>query len=242
MRKVLGHIGFVWFATMFAGFFVITYPLFFLFLSTPKLYFLANAMRKVWAWFSLVLSFSIPKFTNDNKEKIGPCVFVSNHTSYIDIVAVGLFAPLKYSFMAKAELAKIPLFGIFFRTVDIAVKRESIKNAHQSFVAAGEKIRDGYSIVIFPEGTIWKEAPKMKSFKNGAFKLAIENKVPIVPITFYNNFKILPDERWEFYPSRVHFKIHRAISTNGLNSEDADGLKEKIYSIIENELKSKAVL
>lgn len=242
MKTIVGHIFFIWFAIIFAGFFLLFYPLFLLFLSHKKLYPIANFLRKIWAWVSLLFTFSLPIFQNKNKSLKGPFVLVSNHSSYLDIVTIGLFAPSKVSFMAKAELAKIPLFGIFFKTVDIAVKRESIKNAHQSFIKAKEKINDGFSVVIFPEGTIWQNTPQIKPFKNGAFKLAIENQIPILPITFYNNFKRLPDEKWEYYPGLINFKIHRAIDTNGLNLEQADELKEKIYTIIETELKNKKVL
>ena len=138
--------------------------------------------------------------------------------------------------MAKKELAKIPLFGIFFRTIDIAVDRSSAIGSHKSFVTAAERIQAGYSIIIFPEGTIWKFAPKLKPFKNGAFKLAIDNNVPIVPITFYNNYKILPDEKFEFYSQPLSYKIHRVEATNHLKGEDANGLRDKIFAIIEKEL------
>lgn len=242
MKKIFGHIFLVWFALCFIGVFLLFYPLFLLFLSHSKFYPFANFLRKIWAWMTFLLTFTIPIYTNENKSLKGPYVLVSNHTSYLDIVAIGLFAPLKLSFMAKQQLAKIPLFGIFFRTVDIGVVRESMTHAHKSFQKAKDKIKDGYGVVIFPEGTIWKQVPKLKTFKNGAFKLAIEMSVPILPVTFYNNFKRLPDEKLEYYPGIVKFKIHRMIETNHLKSEDADVLKNKIYSIIEDELKNQKIL
>jgi 1-acyl-sn-glycerol-3-phosphate acyltransferase len=238
LKKIFGHIFLVWFAFCFIGVFLVFYPLFLIFLSHPKGYPLANLLRKIWAWLTFLLTFTIPIYINENKSLKGPYVLVSNHTSYLDIVTIGLFAPLKLSFMAKHQLSKIPLFGIFFRTVDIGVVRESMTQSHKSFLKAKEKIENGYGVVIFPEGTIWKHVPKLKSFKSGAFKLAIETGVPILPVTFYNNFKHLPDERFEYYPGIVKFKIHRKIKTNHLKSEDAIELKNKIYSIIEDELKN----
>lgn len=239
MKKIVSHIFFVWFALCFASLFLILYPFFLIFLSHSIFYPIANFLRKLWAWTVLFLGFSLPYYKKTSRG-VGhqPCIYVANHSSYLDIVAFGLMLPLKSSFMAKAELAKIPLFGIFFRTVDIAVERQSIRGSHRSFVLASQKLDKGYNIVVFPEGTISSQAPQMKSFKNGAFKLAIEKGVPIVPVTFYNNFKILPDEKFEFYPQLLKFKIHRPISTSHLNIEQADELKTKIFRIIENDLKS----
>lgn len=240
--KLAGKIGFIWFAIIFAGVFLLFYPLFLLFLSHPSMYPAANFLRKVWAWLTILLCFSWPKWTREEKDFPSPCVFVSNHTSYLDIVAFGLLTPMKIAFMGKVELARIPLFGIFFRTVDIGVNRSSLRDAHKAYVTAREKINDGYSIVIFPEGTIWEKTPLLKPFKNGAFKLAIDNKIPVVPITFYNNYKILPDEKFEYYPGTIKYKIHRAIETSHLNDEDKDSLRDEIYTVIETELKNQKII
>jgi 1-acyl-sn-glycerol-3-phosphate acyltransferase len=240
--KILGHIGFAWFLLVFAGLFLIFYPLFLLFLSTPKLYPAANVLRKIWAWMIVILCLSPPLYKREESPISGPCIYVSNHSSYLDIITFGLIGPLRFSFMAKQELAKIPLFGIFFRTVDIGVNRKSIRDSHKAFLDASDRIGKGYSIVIFPEGTIWEKTPQLKPFKNGAFKLAIENGIPIVPITFYDNYRVLPDEKFEFYPGRIRFKIHRAIPTAHLNDEDSDILKDEIYNLIENELKANNII
>jgi 1-acyl-sn-glycerol-3-phosphate acyltransferase len=236
LRKIFGKIGFAWFAIIFAGTFLLLYPLFFVLLSRPSWYPLANRLRRIWAWTAVLLTFSFPKIVRVQNKFPKKCIFVANHTSYLDIVVLGLFAPTKMSFIGKRELANIPLFGIFFRTVDIAVKRESMKDAHKAFHQAKEKLDAGYSILIFPEGTIWNKTPELKEFKNGAFKMAIETKLPIVPVTFYNNYKVLPDEKTEYYPSIIKCKIHRAIETDHLNIDDANQLKDEIYNLIRTDL------
>jgi 1-acyl-sn-glycerol-3-phosphate acyltransferase len=234
--KSIGRIGAIWFVFWFAISFIVMYPFFALFLSKEAWYPKANKLRKVWAWFLVVINFVKVKRLQETALPKGPAIYVSNHSSYIDIIAFGLFFPEKGCFMAKKELAKIPLFGIFFRTIDIAVDRSSAIGSHKSFVTAAERIKAGYSIILFPEGTIWKFAPRLKTFKNGAFKLAIDNHVPIVPVTFYNNYKILPDEKFEFYAQPMTYKIHRVETTNHLKGEDANGLRDKIFAIIEKEL------
>ncbi len=236
MKKILGKIGFVWFGLVFATIFLLLYPFFLLFLSHEKLYPAANFLRKIWAWGTFLLCGSVAIVKREEKRFPTPCVIVSNHTSYLDIVVLGLFAPIKVSFMGKVELAKIPLFGIFFRTVDVAVHRESLRGSHKAFMDAASRIKKGFSINIYPEGTIWNKTPLLKPFKNGAFKLAIEMKVPVVPITFYNNYKALPDEKFEYYPTIIKCKVHRAIETSHLNIDDADQLRDDIYNLIHQEL------
>lgn len=242
MKKLFGKIAFIWFATVFAGIFLLFYPLFLIFLSDKRLYPAANFLRKIWAWASVILTFSFPLIKKTKNKFPKPCIFVSNHTSYFDIVVLGLFAPLKVSFIGKQELAKIPLFGIFFRTVDIAVKRESIKDSHKAFLQAKDRLDNGYSVLIFPEGTIWNRTPELKEFKNGAFKMAIEAGIPIVPVTFINNYKILPDEKTEYYPSLIRCTVHRSIRTDHLNISEADNLKNDIYNLIRNELIKNKIL
>ncbi|MES2616554.1 MAG: lysophospholipid acyltransferase family protein [Bacteroidota bacterium] len=238
--KLAGKIGAVWIAFWFAVSFLLLYPLFALFLSNEKWFPQANRLRKVWAWFLVCITFIRVKIIKEEDLPKAPAVYVSNHTSYWDIIAFGLIMPPKFAFMAKMELGKIPLFGIFFRTVDIGVNRKSVIDAHKAFLVANERIAKGYSVVIFPEGTIWQHSPKLKPFKNGAFKLAIEAGIPIVPITFYNNYKILPDEKFEFNPQTLRMKIHRAEPTSHLKPTDSDFLKDKIFTIIEQELAGKA--
>lgn len=234
--KLVGRIGAVWFVFWFAISFLLIYPFLRFFLSSEKWYPKANKLRKIWAWFLVIVNFVRVKAIKETKIPKGPAIYVSNHSSYIDIIAFGLFFPEKGCFMAKKELAKIPLFGIFFRTIDIAVDRSSAIGSHKSFVTAAERLKAGYSIIIFPEGTIWKYAPKLKPFKNGAFKLAIEQGVPIIPVTFYNNYKILPDEKFEFYPQTLRYKIHRVEATNHLKGEDCNPFRDRIFTIIEEEL------
>ncbi|NQW42545.1 MAG: 1-acyl-sn-glycerol-3-phosphate acyltransferase [Bacteroidetes bacterium] len=241
--KIFARISAVWFLFWFAFSFLLLYPIFSFFFYKEEWYSIGNKLRKKWAWFLMYISFIRVEIIRENESEIKtPCVFVSNHTSYIDIIAFGLFLPEKASFMAKAELTKIPLFGIFFRTVDIGVNRSSIKDAHKAFLEASDRIKKGYSIVIFPEGTIWKNAPIMKPFKSGAFKLAIDNKVPIQPVTFQSNYKILPDEKFEFYFRKMIFTIHRSVDTDNLKPEDDELLKTNIYSIIENNLKQNKII
>ena len=129
------------------------------------------------------------------------------------------------------------MFGNFFKDMDIAVNRNSRIASYKAFLRAGTDIEKGRSVVMFPEGTIAPDAPIMKRFKNGPFKLAIEKQTPIVPIIFLTNYKRLPSKN-NFYkyggPGIAKIVIHNPINTEGMVNDDVDSLKKQVRSIISN--------
>jgi 1-acyl-sn-glycerol-3-phosphate acyltransferase len=219
--------------------FIVLYPFFVLFLSNKKWYGAGHITRKIWGWWLFfsggLLVKQIEEVPVNWKE---PYVVTSNHTSYLDIPTLTVKLPMFINFMAKIELAHIPVFGIFFRTIDIAVDRKNIRHSVWAFQQAKEQIlNDKRSIVIFPEGTIPTTVPKMGRFKEGAFRLAIETQVPILPITIIGNWIALPDQgKLRFRPARIIQYVHAPIDTKGMTLDDVDGLKQKVYSIIERKL------
>lgn len=141
--------------------------------------------------------------------------------------------------MGKAELKRIPMFGIFFKRMNISVNRSSIKDSHKAYKRARNDLRKGISLAIFPEATIPACSPELGPFKNGAFRLAIEMQVPIVPITFLDNWSIFPDNnenRMVLRPGLSRIVIHEPIPTTGLTEEDANNLRDKVAVIIRNTL------
>jgi len=167
-----------------------------------------------------------------------PCVFVANHTSYLDIILSTFYIDHLAIYMGKAELLKAPLFKTFFKGMNIPVKRTNKIDAHKALEAAANEIDKGRSMVIFPEGTIPK-SDKLLPFKNGAFKLAIEKQVPIVPIVNINNNKLL--QNGGFFksngrPGIAKIIILEPIKTKGLTDHDLDELKRKTQHLIENTL------
>jgi len=177
---------------------------------------------------------------NDNT----PCVYCSNHTSYLDIAVTYRIIPFYFVFMGKQELSKIPLFNIFFKDMDILVNRKSNIGSHRAFIRAGEDLDKGHSIVIFPEGGIPKQnTPELQRFKNGAFMLAIDKQVPIVPITFLNNWKIIPHRKnikKHGGPAVVNTVIHKPIDTRGMTNKDLVNLRTEVFNIIDKTLKENA--
>ena len=192
MRRALNYLYIAYYGAIFIGVFLVLYPVLWLFLRSTKTYFIADYIRKVWGKLSTYVGLMWPIISYEKKlSRDNQYVFCPNHMSYIDIVLTGGFLPTFNFFMAKFELSKIPLFNIWFKTIDVPVKRESLRNSHHAFLEAGKKLDLGGSLIIFPEGRIPTDTPKIKyPFKLGAFKLAIEKKLPLVHVTLFYNHKL----------------------------------------------------
>lgn len=173
-------------------------------------------------------------------EKKKVYVFAANHFSYLDILSLNVQLGHYFRFMAKSELRKIPLFGIFFRTIDISVNRKSITDSVYAFGYADRAVKEGDSLGIFPEGGIGDQVPKMRAFKSGAFKLAVENKVAIVPISIIDNWKRMPDGGLTSggLPGKMRMIVHAPIETNNLDNTDIPRLKKEVYDIIQKSVDS----
>ena len=188
IKLIFAPIWKTWFFIVFATIFIILYPFFFITIKT-KNFDAAFKLKRVWSYGIAIFSGIIPKliYKSSSKKLPQPCVIVGNHTSYLDIVLSTFYIDHLAIYLAKAELKKAPLFKLFFEGMDIPVDRKSRANAHKSIVKSAEAVEKGQSMVIYPEGTI-SENGILKPFKNGAFKLAIDKQVPIVPIVHLNNW------------------------------------------------------
>ena len=240
MFKFLRFAWAIWFLILFVLVFIVLYIPFRITLFRKKWYPAAHYLRKVWATCILYPCGLWPTVIYESKpDKNKTYVFCANHFSYLDIVITNMLLPNYFNFMAKDELGKIPVFGIFFRTIDISVNRKNNRESHYAFIVAGRRIKEGASIMIFPEGGIHKNVPPMAKFKAGAFRLAIENQIPIIPITLPDNWKRLPGGGLDngLIPGRMRMVVHREVNTVGLKVEQKDELKEKVFSIIDAEFR-----
>ena len=229
-----------WFFLSGFLFFLPLYPIFLLLLSREEWFPYAWRLKKIWAhWIFLTTGIW---YTIRKEGKIDPkqaYIITPNHSSYLDILTTNIAFPNYFHFMGKAELKKIPMFGIFFKRMNISVNRSSIKDSHKAYKRARNDLRKGISLAIFPEATIPACSPELGPFKNGAFRLAIEMQVPIVPITFLDNWSIFPDNnenRMVLRPGLSRIVIHEPIPTTGLTEEDANNLRDKVAVIIRNTL------
>ncbi|WP_053404178.1 1-acyl-sn-glycerol-3-phosphate acyltransferase [Persicobacter sp. CCB-QB2] len=167
------------------------------------------------------------------------CVIAANHGSYLDIPVIGS-GPILTTFLGKHELTKIPVFGFIYRKFSIVVKRGNRSSAKQAIELCKKALDNGLNVAIFPEGTITKTPPHMGNFKDGAFIIAVDKQVPIVPVSMPYSWKILPrdDRRPQVHVHPSIMIIHEAIPTIGLSHDDIPRLKEQVKTIIEQEIKA----
>ncbi|WP_353956823.1 lysophospholipid acyltransferase family protein [uncultured Salegentibacter sp.] len=164
-------------------------------------------------------------------------MLVANHTSMIDIMMMLVIIKQPFIFVGKRELAKIPIFGFFYRKTNITVDRSCAKSKQDVVTEARRRLDMGESICIFPEGGVPDDMSLvLDSFKDGAFRLAIAHKIPIVPITFYDNKKRFSYKFISGGPGKLRVKIHKFISTKTMQTGDRKILKEQTRQIILDEL------
>jgi len=166
-------------------------------------------------------------------------MFVANHTSMMDIMMMLYAVKNPFVFVGKKELTKIPLFGFFYKRTCILVDRKSMHSRKEVFNQAQRRLNQGVSICIFPEGGVPDdETVVLDSFKDGAFRLAIEHQIPIVPLVFYDNKKRFSYTFFSGSPGRMRAKILPFFSPKGYTQENKAKLKQEVREAILTELKA----
>jgi 1-acyl-sn-glycerol-3-phosphate acyltransferase len=229
----------LWFGFVFFSSLVLLYLPFRVLLKKPDRYARAFRLKRAWAWFLQWASGVPVRLVSRAPLPEPPYVICCNHSSYLDIIQMYNVIPRYFLFMGKYELLKWPLFNIFFKGMNIAVNRGSHTEAAKAFRRAAQAIDRGTSIALFPEGTIPDCTPRMKPFKDGAFKLAIEKQVPIVPVTFLDHWRLF-GEPLELLararPGVARAVVHDPIPTQGLTEADLPALRRRVYEVIEGPL------
>ncbi len=162
----------------------------------------------------------------------GPVVFISNHQSYWDIpVCFAAITEKPFGFVAKESLRKIPVFGSWIEDIrSVFIKRDDARASLKAIEEGIELLKQGFSLVIFPEGTRSKGS-EIKEFKKGSLRLAIKAEVPVVPITIYGTFRAY-EEKGYVRPAEIDIIIHPAIDTRGMARKEAAELPERVEGII----------
>jgi 1-acyl-sn-glycerol-3-phosphate acyltransferase len=165
-----------------------------------------------------------------------PYIFTPNHQSFIEVPLFVTYLGRNPGYLAKKEVFKYPVFGPGIRMMGvIPVDRSNSPAAVESAKQATRNIRRGKSFMVYPEGTRSKDGTLLP-FKKGAFMMAIEAGVPIVPVTVSGATKIMPKGEFKLFPSTVHLIIHEPISTKDYSKENVSDLMQrtraKIYSAL----------
>ncbi|AWI27166.1 lysophospholipid acyltransferase family protein [Flavobacterium pallidum] len=228
----------IWFYILMAIPIIVMFPLLFISILREQWYPYFFVMARIWARIILLgMGFS-PKVEIEQHPESGKSyMFVANHTSMTDIMLMLSVVSNPFVFVGKKELAKIPLFGFFYKRTCILVDRKSSKSRMEVFNRAQKRLSQGLSICIFPEGGVPDdESVLLDEFKDGAFRLAIEHQIPIVPITFADNKKRFSYTFMSGSPGRMRAKIHHFIPTEGLSLEDKKTLRDQTREVIYSQL------
>ena len=230
----------LWFYFLMFIYILILFPVLVISILKESWYPLYFNLARGWAIFILYGMGFFPVIQRETKYVKGQSyMFVSNHTSMTDIMLMLYTVKRPFVFVGKKELTKIPLFGFFYKRTCILVDCKNPKSKREVFEIAQNKIDKGFSICIFPEGGVPEdESMMLDRFKNGAFRLAIEHKIPIAPITFHDNKKRLPYSFFNGGPGRMRVKVHNVLLTKHFSLNDKRELNKITREIILQELKN----
>jgi 1-acyl-sn-glycerol-3-phosphate acyltransferase len=216
--------------------FAILFPLFLCCIWNPSWNKYGRKINQFWAkgFFSLIF-LPVKVEVEGTLEKGKSYIFLANHFSYLDVAMMG-FVPGDAVFIGKASIRKVPFFGYYFKNLHIAVDRSRVKSRAETMRRAGLALDRGSSMVLFPEGGIYTQnPPHLVPFKNGAFRLAMEKQISIIPVTLSYNHVILADQK-ELIIKRMPAKmvLHQAINPADFTSDEA--LKQCCFEVIQEQL------
>ena len=193
----------------------------------------SHRLAKIWAGMLLALaSTKVEIIGAENILMKEPQIFMANHQSDFDILIVLAHLPGQFRWIVKKELFNIPLFGTAMRNAGyIEIDRQNHIKAMMSIDKAARKIKEGKSVMSFPEGTRSSDG-KIKPFKQGMFHLAIMSGVPIVPVSIIGAREIMPKRSLRIKPGKVTMVIDKPIDVRGYSIENRQDLIDRVQNII----------
>ena len=224
----------IWFYILVLVPIIVLFPFILATILSEKTYPLFFKIARLWSKIILIgMGFNYSIDGDEVFEDGKSYMLVANHTSMTDIMLM-LIAVKNHPFVfvGKKELAKIPIFGFIYKRVCILVDRANSKSRYQVFERAQKRIHQGLSICIFPEGGVPEEHIVLDEFKDGAFRIAIEHGLPIVPMVFFDNKKRFSYTFFSGTPGKMRAKIYPIIETKGKTLEDRNALKQQVRDII----------
>jgi 1-acyl-sn-glycerol-3-phosphate acyltransferase len=240
MRFILGVIGLFWklyIALIFSVFAILFYPFFLVILLNSNWKKFSFKLFLIWSWLMRIFCFYGVKKLKNSSLPEGPYIIIANHSSYLDIFLLYSILPKhRFVFLGKSEILSYPIIRTYFKNLNIPVFRGDKSKAGQSYNLASKAVKEGWSIVIFPEGGIPdNQCPKMIPFKDGAFKLAKTLNIPIVPLSFTNNYKLFSDPTEILGPARPGISrvyIHEHVSQKVIQTMEIKEINKMCFDRI----------
>lgn len=233
-KKILGRICAVWALILFTvSLLIVIIPISITGLfPEPKRTQLVFKIFPAWMGFFFILSGVRRVFKGKENFKKGEnYIVVCNHNSFMDVPLSSPGIPGPNKTIAKAEMAKIPLFGIIYKRGSVLVDRKSEESRRTSYTRMKEVLEMGLHMCIYPEGTRNATGEPLQRFHDGAFKLAEDTKKSIIPAVIFNTAKVLPRKGFYFWPHKVEMHFLNPVPVNGKTSGE---LREEVFNIMKD--------
>jgi 1-acyl-sn-glycerol-3-phosphate acyltransferase len=242
MTRFLSQLYTIYALFWFAFFTLLAFPpvLIFSFFGRRRGGNLICAMARIWAdiWY-FVLGIRHENIFESSYDPSRNYIFLFNHISYMDIPC--LFKAIRkqpFRVLGKEEIKKIPVFGFIYSRGAVMVDRGDTMRRARSVRALKSLLKHHISIGIFPEGTFNETGKPLKSFYDGAFRIAIETQTPIKPVLFLDNYNLLNyHELLGLKHGRSRAVFLEEISPEGFNLKQISLFRQKVYTIMEDKLK-----
>lgn len=224
-----------WATIMFVLPFVVTYPAQWLLVRKPEWRRYVHTINQYWAKFSTRMWLVPLEIVNEGPPlRDQPCIYMANHTSFVDILLLFRDIPGYINIMGKDSLTKFPLWGTIFGQTYIPINRKTAVGRGRATAQARQSLREGRPLILFPEGTIGpKPGEELQPFMDGAFQLAISMGVPIIPVSLPFTHKFMPSVAGlRVRHAKLRAVYHQPIETKGLTDADIPALKAKVMAQI----------
>jgi len=187
----------------------------------------------LWSWIFSILTFIRYEFYGrENFRKGKSYIYVSNHTSFLDIPGLTILLPGQFRPLAKKELLKIPIFGWIARSAAIIVDRSSPESRKKSIDRLKAFLKAGISILIFAEGTQNRTDKLLQPFHDGAFRIAVDTQQPILPIVVLGAGRLMPPGTINLKPGLIRIYVGKEIPTAGMTAAEVKDLKQRTADVM----------
>jgi 1-acyl-sn-glycerol-3-phosphate acyltransferase len=201
------------------------------FLFGNRISWLGYTFLAIWSWVFSMLTFIRYEFHGREHFKKGQSyIYVSNHTSFLDLPGLAMLIPGEFRPLAKKELLKIPVFGLIARGATVIVDRSSGESRKRSLDKLKKTLAEGISILLFAEGTQNRSKEVLQPFKDGAFRLAIDTQMPLLPMVVIGAGPLMPPGTINLRPGLIKIVVGPEISTIGMTETIA--LKNHTFDIM----------
>lgn len=233
MRYILAPLYRVWFYIAVFIAIVAVLPFILWASSSPKHYLKFFYYERIWARIVLFLmGYRVKVNWAQRPDPKGQYILCANHTSMLDIMLTLAVFPFPFLFIGKKELAKLPIFGYFYKRTNILVDRSSLSSRKLTYQLAGEKLDEGLGVCIYPEGMAPRGDIMLAPFKSGAFRLSATKGVTIIPAAFHDCKRRLPYDNFRGKPGTLRVDVLPFLEPKADNQEEALRLQKECYRII----------